>query len=192
MNLPIFPDLKTMAWNNTKTMRWDTAVQKYGSGRRKTLSRWSYPEWVLECQYTCLNDAEIKQAAGFFAMVRGRHQPFLWKDTEDYKEENVRIGVGNGQQTQFQLLRNYAGLYVEPVRDIVDGTLEVFVDDEPSEVILEEDGIIKFALPPAAGKIITASFEYYWRVAFDDDELDWENFWYGFYRLRRVRLVSVR
>lgn len=192
MNLPIFPDLKTMAWNNTKTMRWDTKIQKSGSGRRKTLSRWSYPEWVLECQYTCLDDSEIKQAAGFFAMVRGRHQPFLWKDMEDYKQERVRIGVGNGQQIGFQLVRNYAGLFVEPIKDVVAGTLVVLVNDEPVGIASEEEGWVELTTPPADGAIITATFEYYWRVAFDDDELDWDNFWYGFYKLKRVRLVTVR
>ncbi|HBR28592.1 MAG TPA: hypothetical protein DD789_04020 [Firmicutes bacterium] len=192
MNLPIFPDLKTMAWNNTKTMRWDTKIQKSGSGRRKTLSRWSYPEWSLECSYTCLDQKEIEEAAGFFAMVRGQHQPFLWKDMEDYREENVRIGVGDGQSVGFHLVRNYANLFVEPVGDILLETLEIYVDDESAEVSVEDGGWVELATPPASGAIVTATFEYYWRVAFADDELDWANFWYSFYKLNKVGLVTVR
>ena len=192
MNLPIFPDLKTMAWNNTKTPRWDTAIQKYGSGKRKTLSRWTYPEWELDCKYTCLDQAEIEEVAGFFLMVRGRFQPFLWRDLEDYKQEKVRIGAGDGQTTDFQLVRNFANLFVEPIRDIVDGSLEIYLNDDPSEVQSESEGLVKFAQAPPAGAVITASFEYYWRVAFDEDELSWNNFWYSFYQLNRVRLVSVR
>lgn len=192
MSLPVFISPPSVAWNNTKTQRWDTKVQKYGRGGRKTLSRWAYPEWVLDCEYTCLNEAEKEYMAGFFAMVRGQHSPFLWKDLDDYKQEKVRIGVGDGETIGYQLVRNYADLFVEPVYGVVDGTLTVFVDDEPIEIASENEGWIELTSPPAPGTVITATFEYYWRVAFDDDELDWTNFWYGFYKLNKFRLVTVR
>jgi uncharacterized protein (TIGR02217 family) len=192
MSLPIFPELPTMAWNSQKTQRWDTIIQKSGSGRRKSFSRWAYPEWVIDCSYTCLDTETIKKAYGFFAMVRGQFQPFLWKDPEDYQETKVRIGTGNGANKTFQLLRAYGGLYTEPVRDIVSGTLKVLVNDLPVTAALGADGQVALAAPPANGAAVTASFEYYWRVAFDGDELTWTNFWYGFYRLNKVTMVTVR
>jgi uncharacterized protein (TIGR02217 family) len=191
LSLPVFPDFKTMAWDSSKIQRWDVAVQKTGSGRRKTLSRWSYPEWVLECSYTCLDENEIKQAAGFFAKVHSLGTPFLWKDLEDYHEEKTLIGTGDGSTKQYQLIKNYGGHFVEPVRDIVTGTLKVYVDDEPTSVT-EDEGVITFATAPAVGAQIKASFDYYWRVTFEDTELEMENFWYGFYRLNTVRLVTVK
>lgn len=192
MSLPIFPALPSMAWDSQKTARWSTKIQKYGSGKRKSLSQWAYPEWDIECSYTCLNPAEIEQAAGFFNLVRGKFQPFLWKDPEDYKQTKVRIGTGNGVNTDFQLLRNLANLYVEPVRDVVAGTLVVYAEDSLITVTLGADGWITTATPPAEGAVITASFEYYWRVVFDSDELNWTNFWYNYYKLNKITVVTVK
>jgi uncharacterized protein (TIGR02217 family) len=192
MDLPIFQSPPSMAWNNAKTQSWETKIQKYGSGKRKTLSRWSYPEWTLECSYTCLDQEEIEYAAGFFAMVRGQHQPFFWLDMEDYHQEKVRIGVGDGINTGFQLVRNFKDLFVEPVYGVVNGTLQIFADAELINAPLKEDGWVEFMIPPASGKIITATFDYYWRVAFESDDFDWTNFWYGFYKLNKIKLVTAR
>jgi uncharacterized protein (TIGR02217 family) len=180
-----------MAWNSTKTQIWDTKIQKYGSGRRKTLSRWPYPQWEIDCDYTCLDRDELEYTAGFFAKVRGQFQPFLWKDDQDYKQTGVQIGIGNGSTTGFQLIRNYGG-FVEPVLDIVAGTLTAYENDVAKTVTLGEDGWIEFSTAPASGALITASFEYYWRVAFAKDEKTWENFWYDFYRLKSIKLVTVK
>jgi len=191
MSYPIFPNLPSMAWNSKKIQRWNTIVKKAGSGKRKTMTNWAYPEWEIQCSYTCLNDDEIEQVAGFLATVRGQLLPFLWLDPEDYHETKVRIGTGNGTQTEFQLLRNFANMYVEPVRDIVPGTLTVYVDDVVTPVDLGTDGRITFAAAPKSGAIITATFKYYWRVAFKDDDLDWDNFWYGYYKLNTFSVVTV-
>lgn len=192
MSLPIFPDLPTMAWNSQKLQCWDTQIQKSGSGKRKSLSRWAFPEWRIECSYTCLSAADIERVAGFFALVRGQHKSFLWKDPEDYKQTKVRIGTGNSVNTDFQLLRNFANLYVEPVRDVVEGTLTVYVNEAPAAFVSDSDGVVKLAIPPAQGTIISASFEYYWRVVFDDEELSWSNFWYNYYKLKKIAVVTVK
>lgn len=192
MSLPIFPILPTMAWNSQKLQRWDTQIQKSGSGKRKALSRWTYPEWGIECSYTCLSIKDIERVAGFFALVRGQFQPFLWKDPEDYKQTKVRIGTGNGVNRDFQLLRNLADLYVEPVRDIVDGTFMVYVNDIPVAASIGSDGWITTAVPPVQGTVVSATFEYYWRVVFDDEELSWSNFWYNYYKLKKIAVVTVK
>jgi uncharacterized protein (TIGR02217 family) len=191
MSLPVFVSPPSIAWNTTKTQKWDTKVQKYGGGRRKTLSRWSYPEWELSCEYTCLDPSELEYTAGFFASARGRAGAFLWYDLEDHKQTKVRIGTGDGATTGFQLVRNLGGLFVEPVLDIVSETLMVFIDNIAAEAVLEENGWVETAAP-ADGAIVTASFEYYWRVAFADDEKTWSNFWYNFYNLKSVKLVTVK
>ena len=192
MSYPVFISPPTMAWNSTKTQKWNTEIQKSASGRRKTLSRWSYPEYELNCSYTCLNPAEIDYVAGFFAKMRGQAEIFLWRDDQDYKIENSLIGIGDGFTTGFQLLRDLGGQFYEPILDVVPGTLKVFVDGIETPVTLEDDGWIEFLTAPAAGAAITISCEYYWRVAFADDSLTWEHFWYNFYRLKTVKLVTVK
>lgn len=191
MSLPVFPYFPSMAWNSTKTQKWDVVVKKSGSKKRKTMTTQAYPEWIIKCSYTALDSNEVDQLAGFFSKVKGRLSPFLWKDLEDYKQENVRVGTGNGVNKDFQLLRNYADDYVEPIYDIVSGTLTMYVDGLPVLYTMGTDGMITLATAAANGKAVTATFEYYWRVAFDDD-ITWENFWYGFYKLNTITLVSAR
>lgn len=191
MSLPLFPYFPSMAWNSTKTQSWDVVIKKSGTKKRKTMTTQAYPDWTLKCSYTCLDDDEISQLAGFFAKVKGQLSPFLWKDFEDYKEINSRIGAGDGGNKEFQLLRHYAGYYVEPIYDVINETLTVYVDGVSVPYVLGDDGLITLTTAPALGKIVTASFEYYWRVAFDDD-ITWENFWYGYYKLNTIKLVSAR
>lgn len=193
MSLAIFPSLQSMEWKNSKTQRWEGVyVQKSGNGRRKSLCTQAYPEWEMECSYACLSQEEVEKAAGFFAMVRGSHRPFLWKDTEDFSQTNVRIGVSDGTVMGWQLLRNYGGYFVAPVRDIVDGTLVMFADGVEFDCVLGVDGWVTPTVAQPADAVITASFEYYWRVAFNDSELTWENFWYNYYSLKEISLISVR
>ena len=189
MSLPIFPNLPTMAWNNSKIPDIDVITKKSGTGKRKSMTTRAYPEWKLTMAFTCLNQEEIEKLAGFILMVGCQLSPFLWKDMEDYKQEKVRIGIGNGANTGFQLIRNWGNYYVEPVRDIVEGTLTVYADNIPVAATLEEDGWIELA-NPQPGKIITASFEYYWRVAFEEIP-DWSLFWYDFYRTKSFSVVTV-
>ena len=192
MSLPIFPSLPAMAWDSVKRQIWDTKVQTSGNGRRKSLCTQSYPKWEIECSYTCLDDAQIAQAAGFFGLVRGQFQPFLWFDPEDFQITKGQIGIGDGVTADFQLIRNYGGLFVEPIRDIVDGTLTVYADNNVVPVTLGKDGLVNFATPPVPGAVLTATFQYYWRVAFQNDTLEWSNFWYGFYKLNTITVVTVR
>lgn len=191
MSLPVFPFFPSMAWSSTKTEQWDVTVMKSGSKKRKTFTSQAYPEWVIKCSYTALNNDEIEQLAGFVAKVKGQLLPFLWKDFEDYKQEKVRIGTGNGVTKDFQLLRNYADEYAEPIYDIVPGTLTVYVDGIAVPYTLGTDGLVSLTSAAANGKAVTASFEYYWRMAFDDS-VTWENFWYSYYKLNTITLVSAR
>lgn len=192
MALPIFPDLPSMDWNNTKKPVWNVTVKKSGTGKRKSMTTQAYTLWKLTMSFKCLDQTQIEKAAGFFSMIKGAYSPFLWRDMEDYRQKNVRIGLGNGENTGFQLVRNLGGYYVEPITDIAPGTLTVYVDDEPTTAILDTDGWIDLANAPPIGAVVTATFEYYWRVAVADDCPDWANFWYRFYQLNTFTLETVR
>mgnify|MGYP000844257547 CR=1 FL=1 len=191
MSLPIFNCPPSVAWNSSKTPKFKTIIQKYAGGRRKALSRQAYPEWEIDIDLTQLDPEEYEYTIGFFLSVRGRFGAWLWKDLEDYKQTKVQIGVGDGVTTGFQLLRNWRDLFVEPVLDIVPGTLTVYVDDVAVAVTLGDDGWVEITAPPE-GAIVTASFEYYWRVAFADDENTWVNLFTDLYNLKSVKLVTVK
>jgi hypothetical protein len=179
-----------MEWNSTKKQRWNTKTQKSGSGIRKTLALWNYPEWEIKASYRAETPAAIEALAGFCASVKGSFSPFLWLDPEDYQETLVQIGIGTGSSQQLQLLRNFNSVFSEPVRDIVTGTLHVFADTTEISYTLGTDGLV--TVTAGAGKAVKATFQYYWRVAFKDDEQEWEYFWHNLYRVKAIEMVTVR
>lgn len=190
MSLAVFPIKSTLAWNSVKKQKWNTKVQRGGTGIRKTLAMWAYPEWEIKAGFTSLTAAEMEDIAGFCAQVKGAFSPFLWLDPEDYQETAVQIGLGTGAAAQYQLLRNYNSRFVEPVRDIVSGSLTVYNDGVAAAATLGTDGVV--TCTGTSGKAITATFQYYWRVAFKDDDNDWEYFLAGFYRMKTIEMVTVK
>jgi len=52
---------------------------------------------------------------GFFASIKGGHEPFLWLDPEDYQEKGIPLGTG--AEGKWQAVRNFGG-YLEPVEHI--------------------------------------------------------------------------
>lgn len=192
MTLPIFPYLQSMDWNTKKTQKWNTIVKKSGSNKRKAMTNWAYPEWMIDCSFVALDPYQVEQVAGFLGTVKGQLIPFLWLDMEDYKQSGTVFGQGDGTTQRFQLLRSWAGMFYEPVTDIVDGSLIVYQGENRTSVTLEDDGMVYFSTPPLIGVKLSADFHYYWRVALADDDLDWDIFWYNLYKLNKFKVVTVR
>jgi uncharacterized protein (TIGR02217 family) len=180
-----------MAWNNKKTPRYDVTVQKSGTKKRKTICTHAYPEWELECSFVALDKRQVDKIAGFFCSQYGVTKAFLWYDMEDYRQAGIQFGIGDGVTQRFQLLRSWADLFYEPVYDILTDSLMVYQNEARTAVTLEDNGIVYFSTPPAAGIKLAADFYYYWRVAFDSD-ITWEMIWYNLYNLNSFKLVSVR
>lgn len=190
--MDIFPNIQGMEWNNTKTPSFDVTIQKSGSGRRKTLCQHAYPEWELSCSFTALDHRAVDKIAGFFGKVYGATTPFLWKDMEDYKQAGTQFGVGDGTETDFQLLRQWGqGMFYEPVLDPIASSLVVYKDGIRQAVTLGTDGVVTFATAPAAGVVLSADFHYFWRVSFDKS-ITWKIVWFNLYKLNSFKLVSVR
>ncbi|MBP2638447.1 MAG: hypothetical protein H6Q72_4354 [Firmicutes bacterium] len=191
MSLAIFPDIMSFGWNSKKRQVWEnTYTQKSANGRRKALCTQSYPTWEIECEYPYLTDDQRHQLAGFFAQLQGPTSTFLWLDPEDNIATDVRIGTGDGTTVKYYLVRNIGG-YLEPVKDIVDSSLVVKVAGATRSVTLGDDGLIMFGIVPAQGAAITATFQYYFRVAFDDNNLEWTNFWYQAHKMGSFTVVTV-
>jgi len=189
--MDIFPDIPNMDWNNKKTPKYDVTVQMSGTKKRKTICTHAYPDWEMECSFVAMDKKQINKIAGFFCSQYGATKAFLWKDMEDYRVAGTQFGVGDGVTQRFQLLRSWAGMFYEPVYDVIARSLIVYQGESRSPVTLEDNGIVYFATPPAAGVKLAADFYYYWRVAFDDD-ITWEIIWYNLYNLNSFKLVSVR
>ena len=102
----------------------------------------------------------------------------------------MAIGTGDGALTDFQLFR-MVGSFKLPVTDIKSGTLSAIVDGVVTPVTLLDGGVVRFASAPASGAVISASFDYYWRVAFADDETEFDSQFLNIGK-STIKMVTVR
>ena len=191
MTLALFPEMP-IGWGSKKTIKWRSKVITSASGKRKAMTSIAFPEIAIESSLLGLTQAQVEIIIGFICSRYGRVEPFLWRDPEDYSVADIQLGIGNNSTSQFQLARYY-GSFKLPVTDVIGGSLSIFIDNtKTTDFVLLDNGIINFRTPPHTGKYITAKFEYYWRVAFAEDETEVETEFMDINKISSIKLVTVR
>lgn len=190
----------SLAWGNTKTPTFATAISGAESGRESRASKWVYPRWRFNLTYHVLNNAsgteELRAVLGFFLSRGGAAESFIYMDTEDYSVTDQAIAVGDDATTEFQLLRTYGG-FVEPVYapKLASPAPTIKLDGVTKTITthytLDADGVLKFVAPPGAGVLVTWSGQYYFRVRFAQDEAELEEFMVNLWKYQRVELIGV-
>lgn len=123
----------------------------------------------------------------FFEERRGRLTGFRWKDWSDFKScppddaltaQDQVLGIGDGAQTTFQLVKTYGGSfnpYERQIKKPVAGTIAVAVDGNELQGGFQIDtatGLLSFMEPPGLGSTISAGFEFDVPVRFDADYIE--------------------
>jgi hypothetical protein len=86
----------------------------------------------------------------------------------------------------------------EPVFDVnfVPAIPQIFVDGvlktQGTDYTISSAGLVTFTVAPAAGAALTWSGSYYWRVRFDLDQTEFNNFLNQLWEAKKVTLVSVK
>jgi uncharacterized protein (TIGR02217 family) len=205
-----FPDLRGLAWEYTLTPTFSTGVQQATSGREVRAAYWSSPLWKISLTYEFLRDdaqhvdangySQLQQLIGFFLARQGSFDSFLidlaqlTRKPLDSTVNGQPIGVGDGSSTSFQLVRNVAG-YLEQVQNPAGQSATIYVAGvrkTPDTDYTIANGIVSFAVAPAAAAAVTADFQWLWRVRFAQDELEFGNFMYLLWECKKVGLLEVR
>jgi hypothetical protein len=157
-----FPDIRKFAWDSKKSEKWNTTVQRSGSGKVRTLTNQLLPSWTIEASYKALTDDEARELLGFVALIKGAHEPFYWLDPEDYECKGQVLAPISS--TQYQAVMQMGG-YVEAVEYIDNVT--VYVNGGRVTNYTVDGGVIKFSSAPSG--TVTADYRYYWKVMLPDD-----------------------
>ena len=203
----IFPSLPGLGWSVVKSPRFATRIQRAVNGRELRALDQPNPIWSWTLTYPLLRDRsdarapsgaaigydELRTLAGFFLQQQGALQPFLFDDPTDNAVMAQPLGAGDSSRTAFQLLRTM-GSFAEPVTApnavsaiYFDGILQPAAD----YIVDAATGLVTFAAPPPAGRIVAADFTYYFRVRFSDDTAEFENFMIQLWQARQIKLQSV-
>ncbi|AJD83173.1 glycoside hydrolase family protein [Paracoccus phage vB_PmaS-R3] len=179
-----FPD--EISYGSKGGPRRLTQVVSLKSGFEERNQSWQHSRRKYDASIGIRRLSHLHSVLDFWEARRGRLYGFRWKDWLDFKSASGRadpsdtdqvLDVGDGTETEFQLVKRYSDAgeeYVRPIKKPVIGTTVVALDgvSQPSGWTLDSTtGVITFAVAPGSGVVITAGFEFDVPVRFDDDEL---------------------
>ena len=182
LEFPRFPEDISEGASGGPTYR--TSTEEALSGVVYRNADWSHPLHTYDVGFITRELGEIETVLNFFHECRGPLTSFRFKDYSDYKSGKLRepitntdqqIGVGDGTSRNFQLVKNYVlgnRTQVRPIYKPVGGTVLIAVDGvATTDWSTNNDGLIRLTVPPAAGAIVTAGYEFDVPVFFEDDQL---------------------
>ena len=188
-----------------------TDIVTLGSGYEERNARWADSRRAYNAGYGVKSIDDLYAVIAFFEERRGRLTGFRWRDHADWKSGqpshppamfDQKIGIGDGTTTTFQLIKTYGSAFAPWTRTIkkpVIGTVLLAVDGivqvTPTAAIIDHTtGFVTFTPGhiPAAGKAITAGFEFDVPVRFDTDKLDVSLQGFAHGAIPHIPIVEVR
>lgn len=193
---PVFPGIE---FKTTRTPVWSTLIQQAASGREVRVGLWSSPRYRWKLSYEFLRSdpasPEFQTLVGFYNARRGPFESFLYRDPDDHAVSGQAVATGNGTAKSFQVVRTFGGA-TEPVRAVQasDPAPVIYVSgvERESGWSIGSTGLLTFATAPDMGAEITADFDFYWRVRFLEDELEFENFMDKLWNSGTVEFISLK
>ena len=193
MSNAVFPTLPGLTWDCPKTPEFSTTEVISQDGSRTAIANWVYPIWHWALKYELLRDDatdELNTLLGFFLNRQGKADSFLFDDPNDNTRTGQGLGVGDGITTQFQVVRTLGG-FVEPVKNLKTmPTVYVSGVEQETGWSISDSGLITFVSAPTG--TVTADITYYWRVHFDMDSAEFNQFADALWELQECKLSSER
>lgn len=191
-----FPD--DIAYGSGGGPEYATDIVVTEAGYEKRNSNWVNARARYNVAHGVKTKAQLDELIAFFRARKGRAHSFRFKDWADYTATGQQIGVGNGSQTAFQLVKNYTSGGVTELRAItkpVSGTVKIY-----KNAVLQSSGVstnlttgvVTFTAAPANGQIVSSDFEFDVPVRFDTDRLSTSLDSYGIGSWLDIPLIEVR
>ncbi len=193
MSNDLYPTLPGITWPLRRTPVWKTTIKSSPSAREWRSKAQVYPRYRVAVQYAFLRWRldEFQQLFGFFNDHAGAFDSFLFSDRDDNTATAQVIGVGDGSNRNFQLMRTLGG-FIEPVYEPIAASLQAHVNGANVSGHVDPNGLLVLDAAPAAGAVVSWSGPYLWRMRFDMDELDFTQFMARLWSTGQVKLITVK
>ena len=152
-------------------IEYSTLIFESDSGKEKRRSKRSQAIRTLDCFLESESEEAIDLIWSFFKARKGRYDTFWVKFPTNYKVQNEAVGTGNGVDTVFNL--DLFPIDTALIKVYLNG-VEVTSGFTVTNDLTNEVAKIEFSSPPSAGVAITADYEYYVQVRFEEDKLSRE------------------
>lgn len=205
MSISQFPTgLPGITYNIVRTTQNSTRKLTARSGLNYRSKNWTSPIYTYNLTYSVLRQGrngltELSTLFGFINQMAGQYQAFAFDDsyTPDDSVTTQQLGVGNGTQTVFPLVRSFGG-YTDPVL-LANTVSAVYLNGvlQGSGYTLTQIGSygtdsITFASAPGNGVPVTASFTFFWVCSFDEDKYDFNQMYYQFFELKKISFSTLK
>ena len=165
-----------------------TNVVTLANGFEERNAPWAHSRRVYDAGLGMRSIDDVQILIAFFEARLGQMYGFRWKDWSDFKSckssadpffQDQDLGMGDGERTDFQLIKTYISgqhQYARPISKPVAGSVIVGVEQDQLQegVDYELDvtrGIVSFAHPPDPDTRVFAGFEFDVPVRFDTDRI---------------------
>ena len=185
---------------------FSTRIVTMTSGHEQRNSDWSDARLEFDVGPGVRSEEELRVLIAFFRARRGAAKAFRFRDPFDYSSRDMvgeptptdqLLGTGDGQQTEYQLVKNYGasadGPQQRPITRPEPDSLLVAVNGQlTSGWVLGAAGMVMFNTPPAEDSIVTAGFLFDVPVRFASDRLQVNHATFLAGDIPEVLLVEVR
>ena len=157
---------------------YSTTVVTTVSGHERRNANWAAARGKWNVAHGLKKREQVAALIAFFRARKGRAYGFRFRDWTDYQAFAQPLGVGNGSNRTFQLIKRYAsGGEIEPriIAKPVSGTVKIYRDGVQAVTgwtVNSATGLVTFTTAPASGVQVTADFDFDVPVRFDSDQMD--------------------
>ena len=186
-----------------------TDIVTLANGHEERSTPWAHARRRYDAGFGLRSLEDLEALLAFFEARRGQLHAFRWKDWTDYKScalgaeispLDQRLGMGDGVQTQFQLIKRYASgaqEYLRPIKKPVENMVLVAVGGDPKVLGTEyavdyATGRVTFSLAPDIGAEVTAGFEFDVPARFDSDGVQTSLAAFNAGEIPNVPIIEVR
>jgi len=153
---------------------FSTAIVTTGSGHEQRNADWASARLRFDAGPGLRSEEDIRTLLAFFRARRGAAKAFRFRDPLDHSATSELLGVGDGVQTRFALVKHYGSGDEAEVRTItrpVAGSVSVTLNAVAASGWTLDVHHIEFDAPPVAGALVAASFTFDVPVRFAEDRL---------------------
>ncbi len=150
---------------------FSTSVLTSAGGAEQRNAAWSAALTSYDVGPGVRSEADIQVLLGFFRARLGPARAFRLRDPFDSNAAGQRIGVGDGVERRFALVKRY-GEMVRRITRPVAGSVAVAVNGVRTQgFAVEPGGWVTLDAVPATGAVVTADFGFDVPVRFAQDRL---------------------
>ena len=150
---------------------FSTAIVTSASGAEARSAGWAAARTSYDVGPGIRSEADVATLLAFFRARLGPARGFRLRDPFDAQGIGETLGVGDGANRVFALVRRY-GDAVRPITRPVAGTVTVAVGGVATQAFAMQDGgQVVLDVAPGAGAVVSASFTFDVPVRFAEDKL---------------------